>query len=100
MRLRHYINEAFKGSSYKNPKIEIDNEYYEVVKTSPHFKKIMRMKKKQLIDTLGDKLWFQRSKEGRIMDIRKEIAVRKYSNLEMAWLIYTSEFNNQKIPNE
>jgi hypothetical protein len=100
MRLNKYLIEAFKGSSYKNPKIDIDSEYYESVKKSPEFKKMLKMKKTDLINALGNKLWVQRNKKGRIMDIRKEIANRRYSNLEMTWLLYTSEYNKQEIPNK
>jgi len=58
---------------------------------------MQKLSKNELIKQLGRKLWFQRGKVGRIQDMEKEIANRKYSNLEMAYLLYTVEFNNGEI---
>jgi hypothetical protein len=76
----------------------IDAEYWNQIHKSPHFLKINRMKKVDLISALGRKLWFQTGKRSRIMDDEKVIANRKYSQREMAYLLYTIEWNDAKVP--
>jgi len=96
MRFRDYIKES--KSKIKQHKINIDASYYEDLKRhAPEFNKLLKLPKRELIKQLAKKLWFQRNKEGRIIAIEKEIANRKYSNLEMAYLIYTVEYNQTKI---
>lgn len=90
-----------EGSSYKNPKIEIDAQYYEMyLKKHPEFKKMTSMKKMQLIKALGSKLWLQRDRQERLMNVEKEIANRKYSNFEMAYLLFMTEFHQKPVPEE
>jgi hypothetical protein len=78
-------------------KIEIDAEYWNMIQNSPNFRKIDRMKKSDLINELGKALWRQNGKVNRIIDEQKEIANRKYSQQEMAYLLYTVEWNKASV---
>jgi hypothetical protein len=64
------------------------------MKHSPEFKKLTKASKNELIKQLAKKLWIQRNKEGRIIALEKEIALKKYSTLEMAYLLHM----DMKIP--
>lgn len=76
----------------------IDPYYFNMIHKSSSFKKIERMGKKDLIKRLGFKLFVQKSKNGRLMDFEKEIARRKYSKTEMAYLLYNIEYSDGKVP--
>jgi hypothetical protein len=79
-------------------KIEIDAEYWNTIHVSPQFRKINRMKKHDLINELGKALWKQNGKVNRIMDEQKVIAAEGWSQREMAYLLYTIEWNRAKVP--
>jgi hypothetical protein len=82
----------------ENNKINIDVEYWNQIHKSPNFRKIDRMKKLNLIKELGKKLWRQNNQTNRLFDEEKVIANQKWSQREMAYLLYKVEWNNVKIP--
>jgi len=89
---------SFKQLFEAENKIDIDVEYWNQIHKSPNFKKIDRLKKRDLIKELGKKLWMQNGRVNRLLDEEKKIAIQKWSQREMSYLLYKVEWNKAQIP--
>ena len=70
---------------HDNPKLD-DFHYQELMKFSPVFKKINKMIKADLINTIARKLYFKHG--GTIREHTKMVALKRIDNIQLAYWLY------------